>query len=436
MGPLLQFLKDPLELIRRGKAAKGECFSANIGGKNMVFLVGPKAQEFFCTMDKYFDQAKMYKFTIPVFGPKVLYDVGYTTRTCQLNFVRDRLTPDCFRAYAGTLQEEIEQYFAEEWPGDEGVVDIRASMIECLSRMAVRCLMGHELRRLLHHGGKGETVAELLHDLEMGMLPLSVFMPSAPVPRHRRRDWARRKLGEFLKPVLAARRKEQAEEKDFLAKVLKSSYPDGTPVTDEEIVGLIIAAFFGGMHNSSITTSWSTLEIFSRPALVKELVQEQREALKGGDFTIEGYEAMSKLRSAVTEVLRMHPPLMLLMRTVEQDVKFKQYRISQGSVVVMSPNVGGMLPEVFPNPETFDPTRFADGVQDEFAYIPFGGGRRICKGKEFGFLQVMAVLSHLLRNYDLECVDGVTKPTVGEGMVIAPSQPCRVHYKKRREQKN
>ncbi|CAE7505980.1 cyp51 [Symbiodinium pilosum] len=185
------------------------------------------------------------------------------------------------------------------------------------------------------------------------------------------------------------------------------------------------------MHNSSITTSWSTLEIFSRPDLVKELLTEQREVL-GSDaasFSFDGYEKMKKLRAAVSEVLRMHPPLFLLMRTVEQDVEFKGYSIRRGSVVACSPNVSHMLDDVYPKAADFDPLRFIDGIKDQWSYIPFGGGRRVCKGQEFGYMQVQCAISHMLRHYNIECVDGVPPPTIAQdGMVIAPTQPCRVRY--------
>merc|ERR1711963_756501 len=100
-------------------------------------------------------------------------------------------------------------------------------------------------------------------------------------------------------------------EGDFMQSVLNSTYPDGRPITDEEIVGFLIAAFFGGMHNSSTTTSWSTLEIFSRPELVQELLEEQRSCLgvDASPFIFDGYVKMKKMRAAITEVLRMHPPL-------------------------------------------------------------------------------------------------------------------------------
>lgn len=434
-GSLFQFLASPLDLVEAGYKKKGECFMVNFIAKDMIFLVGRDGQEFFFTNDKYLDQAKMYSFTIPIFGPKVLYDTDLSTRMCQLRFIRERLTDDCLIGYVGTLEKEVQQFFREEWAGNEGVVDIRSCMIECLSRTSIRCLMGEELRNKMHSNAGGHTICELLHTLEQGMLPLSVFMPNAPIPRHRARDAARREMHEFLAPILADRRRRMAAgpvpQDDFLWKVLASTYPDGRAITDEEVVGFLVAAFFGGMHNSSITTSWSSLEIFTRPQLVKELLEEQKVALGGLDkpFTWEAYTKMKKLRSAVMETLRMHPPLMLLMRTVEADVNFKQFSFPRGSVVCVSPNVAGMLEDEFPNPTDFKPFRFVDGIPSEFSYIPFGGGRRLCKGQEFGFLQVACVISTMLRKFNIDCLDGVTKPTIGEGMVIAPSQPCRVHYK-------
>jgi len=437
VGPIVQFLKDPLTLIRKGYEQHGQCFKVNFLAMDMVFLVGSEGQKFFFTMDKYLDQAKMYSFTIPIFGPKVLYDTDYSSRMCQLGFIRERLTDNCLSAYVGTLESEVLQFFQEEWPGKEGQVDIRSSMIECLTRTSVRCLMGSELRAKMHDTSQGNSICQLLHTLEQGMLPLSVFFPKAPIPRHRARDAARRQMHEFLLPILQDRRRRAAEktveENDFLWKVMGASYPDGRCVTDDEIVGFLVAAFFGGMHNSSITTAWTTLEVFSRPHLVAELQAEQAKVLGGLDqpFTFEGYKQMKKLRSTVMETLRRHPPLMLLLRTVEADVKFKEFDIQRGSVVAVSPNVAGELPELFEDPLEYKPFRFEDGISDEFAYIPFGGGRRLCKGQEFGFLQIMCVVSHMLRKFDMLVVDGVTPPTIGEGMVIAPSQPCRVQYKKR-----
>jgi len=438
-GPIIQFLKDPLELIRKGYHKVGACFKVNFLAMNMVYLIGPEGQEWFFTKDRYLDQAKMYKFTVPIFGKGLLYDVDYATRTAQLHFIRQRLTDQFLRSYTETLEEEVMQFFDECWPGMEGTVDIRDSMQILLTRTSVRCLMGSEMRRSMENKKDGNSIVDLLAILEKGMLPLSVFCPGAPIARHRARDEARKKCDVLFKEILAQRRQNSVKENDFLQSLLDGNYPDGRAITDEEIVGFLIAAFFGGMHNSSITTAWATLEIFSRPELARKLLEEQQAALgsDAGHFTFEGYQKMSGLKSTLMEVLRLHPPLYLLMRTVLEDVKFKDYTIRKGSVVCVSPNVCHELDEYFPNAKTFDAERFPNGpltpkAENYWAYVPFGGGRRFCKGMEFGYLQIMCALSCMMRNFDIELVDGVTKPTPSEdGVVIAMEQPCRVHYKRK-----
>merc|ERR1712107_755554 len=155
--------------------------------------------------------AKMYSFTIPIFGKNFLYDTDYTTRMCQLHLVRERLTHKTISSYTAPLEEEVVQYFQEHWPGNEGVVDIRETMIECLTRTSIRCLMGKELRSKMHTVVRTHSICQILNILEQGMLPLSVFMPNAPIPRHRARDAARQEIEELLKPIIAERRKNLVE---------------------------------------------------------------------------------------------------------------------------------------------------------------------------------------------------------------------------------
>merc|ERR1711862_254223 len=99
----------------------------------------------------------------------------------------------------------------------------------------------------------------------------------------------------------------------------------------------------------------------------------------------------------------MPPSIEMLMRTVLQDMKLKQYTIPRGSVVVISPNISHTLPECFPDPGNFQPMRFVNAVMKsdgtDLSYIAFGGGRRACKGQEFGLLQIVCAMVHMLRNY-------------------------------------
>merc|ERR1712137_495362 len=99
-----------------GKKKCGECFAVNFLAMDMIFLVGPEAQKLFFTKDRYLDQEYMYKFTVPIFGPKVLYDVDKARRANQLKFIRERLTDSYLRDYTETLEEEVVLFFKEWWP--------------------------------------------------------------------------------------------------------------------------------------------------------------------------------------------------------------------------------------------------------------------------------------------------------------------------------
>merc|ERR1719410_2997453 len=106
----------------------------------------------------------------------------------------------------------------------------------------------------MHSVASGHSICELLHTLEQGMLPLSVFMPHAPIPRHRARDAARREMSEFLNPIMAERRKklasgEKIKAEDLLWKLMTATYPDGRATKEtcfwgeDQSRGLIVEAY-------------------------------------------------------------------------------------------------------------------------------------------------------------------------------------------------
>ena len=139
---------------------------------------------------------------------------------------------------------------------------------------------------------------------------------------------------------------------------------------------------------------------------------------------------MPKMESFLNEVLRVHPPLVVLMRRVINDIEFDGHAIPAGKTVAISIFGSHRNPEYFPNPEIFDPSRTEPETM--FAYIPFGGGRHKCGGNAFALLQQKAIFSALLRRYSFEIVDQSDSYVDDlSGMVLRPKSPCRLRYKQR-----
>ena len=219
-------------------------------------------------------------------------------------------------------------------------------------------------------------------------------------------------------------------------------YKDGSKITDEQITGLLIALLFAGQHTSCISSTWTSLFIAKDPRVLKKVIDEQNQVLgdraKSGSLEFDDVNQMEYLQHCMREALRLCPPLILLMRRVIKDLNVtvdnKKYTIPKGDTVMVSPSVGMRLPDVFKDPETFEPERYEEGREEHkipYAYLGFGGGMHSCMGQNFGFLQVKTILSVLFREYNIELLAEKFPECDYKAMVVGPHGDCRVKYEKR-----
>jgi sterol 14-demethylase len=240
-------------------------------------------------------------------------------------------------------------------------------------------------------------VAALFHDLDAGMLPISVLFPYAPIAPHRARDAARAELARVFATVIAARRAAAKEgtsppEDDILQSFIEARYSPavhgGRALTDGEITGLLIACLFAGQHTSSITSAWTGYLMLShRPTALDPAVAEQAALLAkhGEELDIGVLGEMDCLQANITEAIRMFPPLIMLLRLAKKPFAVTTstgaaFTVPAGDMVFASPAFSHRLPHVFPNANEYEPSRFgADRAEDKkgepFSFIGFGGGR-------------------------------------------------------------
>jgi sterol 14-demethylase len=143
-----------------------------------------------------------------------------------------------------------------------------------------------------------------------------------------------------------------------------------------------------------------------------------------------------KLEAAIKEALRLHPPLILLLRVAKVDLDVAGYRIPAGTMVGASPSVSNRDPDAFADAERFDPTRYLEPREDDAAnpwsWIPFGAGRHRCVGAAFAMMQLKAIFAVLLRSFEFE----LTQPhdtyrNDHSKMVVQLAQPCGAEMRPR-----
>ncbi len=431
LGHLMEFIKDPVLTMGRGWREHGDLTRFRLGPRECVLFSGPDAHDvYFKASDQYLDARSVYRFTVPIFGKGVAYDVEPEIMSEQLGFLVPLLREAAMHRFAKIMCQEANQ-FADEL-GDEGVLDLPKAMNELTVRIASHCLIGEEVRAQVDEG-----FAEAYHDLENGINLLGFFLPKLPTKAHRKRDRARRRISRIFNRIMEGRRKSGANPDDFMQKLMHVRYKQGRALTDQEIAGILLTLLFAGQHTSAVLATWTGLELLNSPSHLQEVRSEMQQIYRDPD-SIVGFETLKKqviLESVVRENERMHPPLILLIRKVLQPICYQNQEIRPGSLAMVSPAVSHRLAEFFDRPDEFLPERFLpprnQHRQHHYALIGFGGGKHRCMGKHFAYLQLKAIWTVFINRFDFQ-TNGVPAPHYGS-WVTGPELPCTLAYKRRSE---
>ncbi|MFB6179683.1 MAG: cytochrome P450 [Halorientalis sp.] len=177
---------------------------------------------------------------------------------------------------------------------------------------------------------------------------------------------------------------------------------DSAMLTDERLRDQMVTIIFAGHDTSATTLTFAFWALANNPA-VRERFHAEVDALDGPP-TVRDVADLDVTERIVTETLRLFPPVYMLPRETTRDVAFDGYRIPAGSMVNLAIRNVQRDERFFDDPETFRPSRWAGDLRSElpdFAYAPFGGGPRICIGRQFALLEAQLVLATVGREYKL-----------------------------------
>ena len=445
-GHLEELRRDPIALMRRVRDECGDVGRFDLAGRPVILLPGAGATEFFFRApDEDLDQAEAYPFMTPIFGEGVVFDASPERRREALH--NQALRGDMMRGHAQTIADEVDLMVAG-W-ASEGEIDLLDWFAELTIYTSSACLIGGKFRNELDR-----RFAELYHDLERGTDALAFVDPYAPIESFRRRDQARAALVSLVGQIMAARVAAGPPERsgrDLLDVLMSIRNPDGTDTfSPDEITGMFISMMFAGHHTSSGTAAWTLIELLRNPACLAEVVAELDELYQPGPagasaglavgvpppVSFQALREIPRLESAVKEALRLHPPLILLLRAATRELEVLGYRIPAGALVGATPAISNRIAADFPDPDAFRPERYAEPRQEDlinrWTWIPFGAGRHRCVGANFAMIQLKAIFSVLLRDWSFELAQppGSYRNDHSK-MVVQLARPCVVRYRRR-----
>jgi len=233
-----------------------------------------------------------------------------------------------------------------------------------------------------------------------------------PTARNREVRAAVRVLDDFVFGLIEKRCAERAaasvereeSEKDLLDLLLDNR--NGR--SDRQICDQFQSMILAGHETTANGLCWSFYLLSKHPESLRRLRGEAREVLGGRAAGFQDLAGLKYTRMVFDEALRLYPPLWTFSRVAVAGDEFCGLRLKAGTNVMLNMFAVHRRPELWENPEGFDPARFDPEKRNSqrFAYFPFSDGPRSCLGERFAILESMIAIAGIVDRFDLQLVPG------------------------------
>jgi cytochrome P450 len=413
-----RIISDPLSLLLEHERRFGPVFTLRLLHEPVVWAIGAEVnhQILVSEFDAFQWREGRFADLWPLLGDGLLNTDGAYHR----NF-RMLLLPAFHREYIASLTDTmIEEALAAAERLREGqVIELYHWVRELALRIALRGLLGMEVT-----GGREQTLAAAFEaSLSIHGEPVLLQLLPAPGMPLARAIAARRTLDISVREEIEERRRRGDPGKGVLGLLLSATDDEGRPLSASAVRDQAVTLLFAGHDTTTTTFTFLVHELSRNPRALDAVEQELDAALAGRDpdaAELDG-QALPVLERSLKETLRRYPAAWVGPRRTTRDVTLAGVQVPAEIGVHYSSWVTHHLPQLYPDPFRFDPDRFLperEAALPRGAYVPFGGGSRMCLGKRFGEYELRALAAVLLSRVRLERLSGeqprvVTTPTLG-----------------------
>ncbi|MGP4114245.1 cytochrome P450 [Streptomyces sp. 4N509B] len=411
LGHAIPIFRDPLGFVTSLRT-HGDLVRIRMGSSTVVVVCDPELTHQVLVDDRTFDKGGPLYERIFEWSGDNLGSCPYHRHRRQRRLCQPAFHPDRFPAYGAVAAETAREMVASWREGQS--LDVSAEMAAATLRIAVRTMFASAL--------PGRVVQELADDSAaiLGSAFRQMVMPRLisrlPTPGNRQLDRAHRRLRHTIGRIIAERRARDAEHGDLLSSLMAAVDPDsptGTDtLSDQELSNQIIGFIIAGTETTAGTLIWALHLLAEHPDVEAALHREVDGVLAGGPPS---YEVLPKLELAsrvVTETLRLYPPAWLVTRLVTRDTVLGGVTLPGGTSVAYSAHLVHHRPDVYDEPERFEPDRWTGRGPDRRSYLPFGDGARKCIGYRFAMVEVVLALAAITSRWRLVPITGFpTRPS-------------------------
>jgi len=407
LGHALPLLRDPLRFLN-SLPSHGDVVAVRIGPfKAAMVVCDPELVHRMLIDDRTFDKGGLiFNRAREVFGNGVgtcpHRDHRRQRRLVQPAFHRDRLA-----GYAELMADAVASVIGSWRQGQ--VINVFTEMQTITTRILVATMFAGAL--------SPDRLRQTRDDVAvvLGGIYRRIVMPppldKLPIAGNRRYDRARANLRRTIGGIIGEYRAGAVDHGDLLSILLSTSdghidAGGGQRLTDDEVCDQVITFFLAGTQTTAATLAWA-LHLLSQHPDIDDRVHREVDAVPA--VTYRDLPALGLVGRVVMETLRLYPPVWFLTRVATKDTRLGEHPVRAGTTIVYSPYLLHHRPDLYRDPERFDPDRWDS--QDTVSlrrgvFVPFGAGARKCIGEDFGITEAVLALAAITARWRLEPVPG------------------------------
>ena len=406
MGHLIEIFRGGPDYVLEMYRKYGPVYFSKTPALNAVAALGPDAtQEVLSNRRKDFSTVAWQDVIGPFFNRGLLLmdfdEHMYHRRIMQEAFTRTRLS-----GYVAHMDAVATKVVAHDWPVNDGRFLFMPAVKELTLDIASVVFMGHE-------PGSDHALVTKINEAFTTTTRSGGAIIRTPVPPFKwwRGLQARKVLEDYFVERVRARRNAQGT--DMLTVLCNTADSDGNSFTDADIVNHMIFLMMAAHDTSTSTLTTMAYHLAANPQW-QQRCRDEGDRIGDDPLDIDALDKLETFDLVINECLRMMTPLPFNVRRAVRDTEILGHYIPAGTNINLWPGMNHRLPELWTDPQRFDPDRFAEPRAEHkrhrYAFAPFGGGAHKCIGMVFGQLEIKTVMHRLLRNYRLELPDPGSRP--------------------------
>jgi len=422
---------NPVHVLAKYTERYGDTFRFYLGGiKEAIVTINPAViQHVLKTNAENYQKSEIQVKRMGHFlGKGLLTTHGEAWKT-QRRLIQKGFAPKQLEALSAIMQDSLAESLRDfDRQVHDGSVDIYSQLMKMTFAMVARSLFGAKL--------KDEDIDAVSHTI----CTVQEFIVRQTIQPYlnpwfevsgelRRHEEMRTRADEILMAYIKTRR-QQEPGLDLLQTLMDARYSDGEGMSDELVLSESMQLLVAGHETSSNGLSWLLYLLSSRPDCLERVRQEFDSVLGDAPLSFGDVPKFEFTTQVIQEGLRLYPPFWMIDRMAVADDRVGDVAIPAGSTVIVYVYGAHHAPGYWESPESFDPERFIKGSEKlriPFTYLPFGGGPRVCIGNHYAMLQILMILSELIRKYDFQVVPGQTieaRPMV----ILRPKHGIRMTF--------